>query len=226
MDLKDSNLKPSPNPVYGFIGDSIIPIGVIILPMTVGEYPRQSCVMADFLVINQPSGFNAVLGRLFVRALKAITNIYHLFMKFPTPNSVGQVRGNQDKTRRCYNQAVRSASKPRQVNIVDQRPPSEGPLDNTIDLRSPDKEATTGSIEDLVDLLVDDTDLLKVLKLGKDLSDELREAISTFIKQNLDVFAWKHSDMEGIDPTIICHCLNLYSEKKPVRQNRRSMDVE
>ena len=70
-----------------------------------------------------------------------------------------------------------------------------GPLDETIDPRSPDEEATTGPIEDLVDLPVDDKDPSKVLKLGKNLSDELREAISAFLKQNLDVFTWKYSDM-------------------------------
>ena len=32
--------------------------------------------------------------------------------------------------------------------------------------------------------------------------------------------------MEGIDPTIMCHRLNLDSEKKPVKQKRRAMDVE
>ena len=62
--------------------------------MTVGDYPRQSCVMSDFLVINQPSAFNVVLDRPSLRALKAITNIYHLLIKFSTPNGVGQVHGN------------------------------------------------------------------------------------------------------------------------------------
>ena len=61
MGLEVSNLKPTPNPVYDFTGDSVIPLGVISLPMTLGEYPRQSCVMADFLVIDQPSAFNVIL---------------------------------------------------------------------------------------------------------------------------------------------------------------------
>ena len=59
------------------------------------------------------------------------------------------------------------------MNIIDQRPPSEGPLDDTIDPKSPDKEAITGPIEDLVDLPVDDNEPSKMLKLGKNLSDEL-----------------------------------------------------
>ena len=201
-------------------------MGVITLPMMVEEYPRESCVMLDFLVIDQPSAFNAVLGRPSLRALKAITSIYHLLMKFPTPNGVGQVRGNHEEARRCYNQAIRNASNPRQVNIVDRRPPSEGPLDNTIDPRLSDEEATTGPIKDLVDLPVDDKEPMKVLKLEKNLSNELREAISTFLKENLDVFTWKHSDMKGIDPAVMCHRLNLHSDKKSVRQKQRAMDIE
>ena len=111
--------------------------------------------MADFLVINQLSAFNTVLNKPSLRALKAITNIYHLLMKFPTPNGMGKVYGNQNKARECYNQAVRIGSRPRQENIVDQWPPIKGSLDNTIDLRLPDEEATTRPIEDLVDLLVE-----------------------------------------------------------------------
>ena len=101
MDLKNNDLRPSPSPIYGFIGDSVIPIGVITLPMTVRECPRESCVMTDFLVIDQPSAFNVVLGRPSLRELKAITSIYHLLLKFPTPNGVGQVRGNQEEAKRC-----------------------------------------------------------------------------------------------------------------------------
>ena len=88
-------------------------MGVISIPIIVGDYPRKSCVMADFLVINQPSAFHAVLNRSSLRALKAITSIYHLLMKFPTPNGMGEVRGNQDEVRKCYNQAVKNESRPR-----------------------------------------------------------------------------------------------------------------
>ena len=91
------------------------------------------------------------------------------------------------------------------MNVVDHRPPSEGPLNDTIDPRSSDEEATTGPIKDLVNLPVDDKELTKVLKLGKNLSSKLREVISTFLKEYLDVFAWKHSDMEGISPLVMCH---------------------
>ena len=113
MGLKVNDLKPSPNPVYGFMGDSVVPLGVISLLMTLGEYFRQSCIIADFLVIDQPSTFNAVLGRPSLRELRAITSIQHLLMKFPTPRGVREVKGDQQESRQCYHQAVRAASKPR-----------------------------------------------------------------------------------------------------------------
>ena len=77
---------------------------------------------------------------------------------------------------------MKVASKPRQFHVVDQWPLSEGPFDNTIDPRSPDEEGTTRPIEDLIDLLVDDKEPTKVLKIGKNLSEEVREAISRFLK--------------------------------------------
>ena len=72
------------------------------------------------------------------------------------------MRGNQEEARRCYDQDVRSASRPRQVNIINQWPPSEGPLNDTIEPRSSDEEATTRPIKDLVDLPVDNKELTKV----------------------------------------------------------------
>ena len=84
--LKVSELKPSPNLIYGFTGDFFIPLEVILLPMTLGEYPRQSCVMTDFLVIDQPLASNIVLRRPSLRELRAITSIHHLLMKSPMPH--------------------------------------------------------------------------------------------------------------------------------------------
>ena len=143
----------------------------------------------DFLVIDQPSAFNAILERSFLRELRAITSIHYLLMKFPTSYRVGKVKGDQQEARQCYHQAVTVAFKPRKFHVVDQRPLSEGPIDDTIDLRSPDEEGTTGPIEDLVDLLVDDKKPSKVLKIRKNLSEEIKGAILEFLRKNLDVFA-------------------------------------
>ena len=37
MGLKNSDLRPSPNLIYDFTEDSVTPMGVVILPRTMGE---------------------------------------------------------------------------------------------------------------------------------------------------------------------------------------------
>ena len=182
--------------------------------------------MTDFLVIDQPLAFNAVLGRPSLKELRAITSIHYLLMKFPTPQGVSEIKGDQQKSRQCYDQAVKAVSKLRQFHVVDQWPPSEGPLNDTIDSRSSDEEGTIWPIEVLVDLLVIDKEPSKVLKIGKNLPDGIREGISEFLRQNLDVFAWAYSDMEGIDHSVMSLRLNVDPSRKSVRQKRRAMDKE
>ena len=105
------------------------------------------------------------------------------------PRGVGEVKGDQQESMQCYHQAVKAASKPRQFHVVDQRPLSEGLLNDTIDPRSPYKEGTTRPIKDLVNLSVNNKEPSKVLKIKKNLPDEIREAISESLRQNLHVFA-------------------------------------
>ncbi|RVW59017.1 Retrovirus-related Pol polyprotein from transposon 17.6 [Vitis vinifera] len=38
------------------------------------------------------------------------------------------------------------------------------------------------------------------------------------LKQNYDIFAWAHSDMKGIDPSITSHKLNVLPTARPIRQ--------
>lgn len=45
--------------------------------------------MADFLVIDRPSAYNAIIGRPTLNKLRAMTSTYHLKMKFLTNNGVG-----------------------------------------------------------------------------------------------------------------------------------------
>ncbi|XP_024028425.1 uncharacterized protein LOC112093706 [Morus notabilis] len=50
--------------------------------------------------------------------------------------------------------------------------------------------------------------------------------VESFLKKNLDVFAWNHADMEGIDPEVIYHFLNIDPSYPPKCQKRRLMNPE
>ena len=58
------------------------------------------------------------------------------------------------------------------------------------------------------------------------LNEDVRDPLIHFLKQNVEVFAWKQEDMGGIDPTIITHKLNVSPFFKPIKQKRRSFALE
>ena len=61
MGLEESQLKPS-GPIYGFANQPIRPKGTITLPITNGQGEHTTTVTTDFLVVDQPSAYNAIIG--------------------------------------------------------------------------------------------------------------------------------------------------------------------
>ncbi|GKU88301.1 hypothetical protein SLEP1_g2584 [Rubroshorea leprosula] len=62
----------------------------------------QKMASVSFLVIRMESAFNAILGRATLCELKAVISQLHLCMKFPTPQGVGVLKGNQKMAKDCY----------------------------------------------------------------------------------------------------------------------------
>lgn len=65
-----------------------------------------------------------------------------------------------------------------------------------------------------VELVVGDPS--KTTKDGGELDPPLKEKMMEFLKKNLDIFAWTHEDMLGIDSKVIEHRLNVDPTKKPI----------
>ena len=47
---------------------------------------------------------------------------------------------------------------------------------------------------------------------------EETQSMQNILKHNRDIFAWAHSDMKGIHPSITSHRLNVFSTARPVWQ--------
>ena len=54
-------------------------------------------------------------------------------------------------------------------------------------------------------------------------SPPMRQALTTFLRENQDVFAWSHEDMLEIDLSIIAHKLNISPSFSPVRQKKTNI---
>lgn len=198
-------------PLVGFAGEQVMPLGSIELQVTVGNSPTQKTIPVRFLIVDQPSAYNAIFGRTAQAELKAVTSIPHLKMKFPTDDGVGEVRGEQKAARKCYNVSLGGSS--RQAHPGQEA----GPVAKyQLQARSP-----TGDLED-----VEFGPHGRKLRIGAQLPTGEKEKLVEFLRDHLDVFAWEHDEMPGIDPSIIEHRLNVDWNCRPVKQRRRSFASE
>jgi hypothetical protein len=76
----------------------------------------------------------------------------------------------------------------------------------------------------LEEVLVDDLD--RKGKVGSQLEGELKAQLLAFFWTNIDVFAWSHEDMSGIDPFVMVHKLNVDPDYRPAKHKRRSYTPE
>ena len=94
MKLDKGKLRAMEEPLVGFTSDKVCPIGIVTLSITVGTYPKQVSKTIDFLVVHYPSVYNVIIGRPILNRLRAVTSTYHILIKFPTKQGIGEVRGD------------------------------------------------------------------------------------------------------------------------------------
>lgn len=95
-----------------------------------------------------------------------------------------------------------------------------GPPNYSLDLRKPQDEPKKGTMEELIELVVDSQEPNKIFKPRKNLEGRVKDKLETFIKENLDVFIWKHSNMVGISLKMMYYRLNIDPEKKLIWKKR------
>ncbi|KAL5773647.1 hypothetical protein ACOSP7_013285 [Xanthoceras sorbifolium] len=99
LGLTPIKLQPLQTPLYGFAGNIIIPLGMITLPITIGEEPSQTTTMVDLVIIDYPGAYNMILGRPFLFNTNDVVSMYYLAMKFPMGGRIRIVKGDQHATR-------------------------------------------------------------------------------------------------------------------------------
>ncbi|XP_052114335.1 uncharacterized protein LOC127745561 [Arachis duranensis] len=66
----------------------------------------------------------------------------------------------------------------------------------------------------------------KNTNIGASLDGDLKQRLIKLLQDNSDLFAWKASDMPGIDPQLMSHKLSVYPRSRPVQQRRRKLRTE
>ncbi|KAK2999895.1 hypothetical protein RJ639_023415 [Escallonia herrerae] len=185
MNIPPNRLRKIDMPLYGFSNHPVVCEGIIALPVTVGAPPTQAKLMLDFVVVRVPSAFNAFLGRTALNQLRAVVSTYHMKMKFPTENGVGEVKGDHMVARQCYMASCRNRAN--ETLIIE-------------DLRDETKVERGKPVEDLIDIELYAGNQEKTVRVGTGLSDDLKLKLVDLLRSYSDIFAWTASDMPGIDP--------------------------
>ena len=122
--------------------------GYYYMPVIMGAYPQQITNDVNFLVVDCSSSYNAIIGRPTLNSWKAVTSTYHLSVKFPTDNGVGQVQGDQLAARECSLAMLPIDEQVQTMNIEEKRvvvEPIEVLEDISLDENNPERCTRVGA---------------------------------------------------------------------------------
>ncbi|KAI3523814.1 hypothetical protein L1887_02239 [Cichorium endivia] len=93
-----ADLCPPAGNLTGFTGNSIIPTGMIYLPITIDDGQRKKTVTLEFTVVRAPSEHNIILGRPATLYFGIVASTLHGIIKFPTDKGIATVLATPKNT--------------------------------------------------------------------------------------------------------------------------------
>ncbi|GAU10592.1 hypothetical protein TSUD_418170 [Trifolium subterraneum] len=153
-----------------------------------------------------------------------------LLTTFGEKESAKTIKTTEELGRQCYELSLRlkrnhaPADQPiiSRVNMI-----SRANMVETSDLdpREEFQDRRVSPIEDLEPIQIGEAPH-ELTNLGTHLDEGEKEKIIEILRKNVYLFAWKPSDMPGIDETIITHKLVIAPNSKPVSQRKRKVGEE
>ena len=89
LGLRPEDLSKYDVPLVGFDGNTIIPKGMIRLPVHTGE----QVVNVDFIVVEAYSPYTAILARPWLHTKGTVSSTLHGKLKYPIEEGVGELLG-------------------------------------------------------------------------------------------------------------------------------------
>ncbi|XP_042437098.1 uncharacterized protein LOC122023071 [Zingiber officinale] len=194
MQIDASELQPVATSLYGFTGNEVKTMGQIKLAISLGSEPLIRTRRSTFIVVDSPSSYNVILGRLALHEFRVAVFIFHQKIKFPVGEQVSEVRGEQKVSRRCYIDMVKVEAHKAQrthdgvVHAIQKEPMpiAEEPIPcEEIQLYSERLETLT--------------------RIAGDLPPELKEDLIQCLIRNRDVFTWSTEELLGVKSEVAKH---------------------
>nr|GEU58711.1 reverse transcriptase domain-containing protein [Tanacetum cinerariifolium] len=192
-----SQMVPTTTSLTGFSDETIWPLGQLRLLVIIGDDNHSTRAWMNFVIVRSLSPYNGIIGRSRIRAIQAVPSTVHGMLKFPVEEGIVTI---------CSTVLV-----PTECTLV-------------ITSSTVSKEERTRLANFKVALHPDFLD--QEVAIGGTLSDKRRTKLCSILKKNLDIFAWKPSDMTGVPQSVAEHRLNIREGYSPVRQKKRGQALE
>ena len=164
-------------------------------------------------MVDLSSAYNALIGRITLNQLGAIVSTPHLCMKFQTTEGIATIKADQKMARRYYNESLNLRGEGGEFHTIEL-----GGVQRREELHpQPEGEVEKVQIGNIPD---------KTTNIGTILKGDIKESLVQFLRDNIDLFAWKAAGMPGIDPELMYHKLAVYPGSRPVQQRRRKLGPE
>lgn len=86
----EKDVTPTSQPLIGFGGGYVYPLGFAKLAVRLEEGGKGRSLPVDFLVVDTPLPYNAIMGRPTMNKIKATISVYQLLLQYETDK--GHVR--------------------------------------------------------------------------------------------------------------------------------------
>ena len=102
LNLKAEDLTPYSSPLVSFEGKIIIPKGQVRLPVQTGS----EVVEVDFIVVDAYSPYTAIVARLWLHTLGAVSSTLHQKVKYRSKGQIKEILGDRVLARQCMVAAI------------------------------------------------------------------------------------------------------------------------
>nr|GEX07932.1 reverse transcriptase domain-containing protein [Tanacetum cinerariifolium] len=186
-----SQMVPATTSLTGFSGETIWPLGQLRLLATIGDVDHSTRAYMNFMIVRSLSPYNGIIGRPGIREIQAVPSTAQGMLKFLVEGGIVTIRSTILIHVECTS-VITSSTVSKEEEI---RPEN---FKVALHPDFPDQEVA----------------------IGGTLSAKRRTELCSILKKNLDIFAWKLSDMTGVPRSVAEHRLNIREGYSPVRKRK------
>lgn len=100
--ITDLKLERTNTSLKGFKGGQLTPMRIVELPVAIGTRPSEKVMMLDFVVVEENSSYQMILGPLFIRISQCVVSTHYLALKYRANLEEGIVKDDQRMAKSCY----------------------------------------------------------------------------------------------------------------------------